>query len=74
MRGQESLQLGVGMMPRGEVTLIVAIVGITDSLIGVEVFSVAIGIVIITVSLTPLLLRRMFARAIRPNLPMQESS
>jgi Kef-type K+ transport system membrane component KefB len=74
MRGQETLQLGVGMIPRGEVTLIVATVGITEGLIGVEVFSVAVGIVVVTVLLTPLLLRRAFARAAAPNLPMQESS
>ncbi len=74
MRGQETLQLGVGMIPRGEVTLIVATVGITEGLIGVEVFSVAVGIVIVTVLLTPVLLRRAFARAAAPNLPMQESS
>jgi Kef-type K+ transport system membrane component KefB len=74
MRGRESLQLGVGMMPRGEVTLIVATVGITEGLIGVEVFSVAVGIVIVTVVLTPLLLRRTFAYAVRPSLPTQESS
>jgi Kef-type K+ transport system membrane component KefB len=74
LKGQEALQLGVGMMPRGEVTLIVATVGITEDLIGVEVFSVAVGIVIVTVLLTPLLLRRTFARAMRPNLPVKESS
>jgi Kef-type K+ transport system membrane component KefB len=74
MRAQETLQLGVGMIPRGEVTLIVATVGITEGLIGVEVFSVAVGIVIVTVLLTPVLLRRAFARAAAPNLPMQESS
>jgi Kef-type K+ transport system membrane component KefB len=74
MKSQETLQLGVGMIPRGEVTLIVATVGITEGLIGVEVFSVAVGIVIVTVLLTPLLLRRAFARAAAPNLPTQESS
>jgi Kef-type K+ transport system membrane component KefB len=73
MRGRESLQLGVGMMPRGEVTLIVATVGITEDLIGVEVFSVAVGIVIVTVLLTPLLLRHAFAGAAAPALPTQES-
>ena len=73
MRGQETLQLGVGMIPRGEVTLIVATVGITEGLIGVEVFSVAVGIVVVTVLLTPLLLRRAFARAVALDLPMQES-
>jgi Kef-type K+ transport system membrane component KefB len=74
MRGQESLQLGVGMLPRGEVTLIVATVGITEDLIGVEVFSVAVGIVIVTVLLTPLLLRRTFTRAAAPTLPTRQSS
>jgi len=74
MRGQESLQLGVGMLPRGEVTLIVATVGIAEGLIGVDVFSVAVGIVIVTVLLTPLLLRRAFARSATPNLPVQKSS
>jgi Kef-type K+ transport system membrane component KefB len=74
MRGQESLQLGVGMMPRGEVTLIIATVGITEALIGVEIFSVAVGIVIVTVLLTPLLLRRAFARAATPTLSTRESS
>jgi Kef-type K+ transport system membrane component KefB len=74
MKRQETLQLGVGMIPRGEVTLIIATVGITEGLIGVELFSVAVGIVIVTVLLTPLLLRRAFARAAAPNPPIQESS
>jgi Kef-type K+ transport system membrane component KefB len=74
MRGKESLQLGIGMMPRGEVTLIIATVGITEDLIGIEVFSVAVGIVIVTVLLTPLLLRRTFARTATPTLSTQESS
>jgi Kef-type K+ transport system membrane component KefB len=74
MKSQEVLQLGVGMMPRGEVTLIIATVGMAEGLIGVEVFSVVVGIVIVTVLLTPLLLRRAFGRAAAPDLPMQESS
>jgi Kef-type K+ transport system membrane component KefB len=74
LQGREAVQLGVGMIPRGEVTLIVATVGITEGLIGVDVFSVVVGIVIVTVLLTPLLLRQAFARAAGPNLPMQEGS
>ena len=74
LKSSEALQLGVGMIPRGEVTLIVATVGITENLIGVEVFSVAVGVVIVTVLLTPLLLRRAFARVAASNLPVQESS
>jgi Kef-type K+ transport system membrane component KefB len=71
---REALQLGVGMLPRGEVTLIVATVGITEDLIGVEVFSIVVGIVVVTVLLTPLLLRRVFAHAVTIDLPIQESS
>ena len=74
LRARESLQLGIGMMPRGEVTLIVATVGITEGLIGVEAYSVAVGIVVVTVLLTPLLLRRTFVRAAAPILPTRESS
>jgi Kef-type K+ transport system membrane component KefB len=72
--GQESMQLGIGMIPRGEVTLIVATVGITENLIGVEAYSIAVGIVIVTVVLTPLLLRHTFVRAAAPTLPTRESS
>ncbi len=61
------------MIPRGEVTLIIATVGVMEGFIGVDVFSVAVGIVIVTVLLTPLLLRRAFAGAAAPNLPAQKS-
>jgi Kef-type K+ transport system membrane component KefB len=74
MQSREALKVGCGMLPRGEVTLIVATVGITEGLIGVEVFSVAVGIVIVTVLLTPLLLRRVFTRTVALDLPVQESS
>ena len=57
----ESLQLGVGMMSRGEVGLIVATVGIDNGLIGQEVFAAIVGVVILTTILTPLLLRSLFA-------------
>jgi len=74
LNSPETLQLGVGMIPRGEVTLIIATVGITENLIGVEVFSVAVGVVIVTVIITPLLLRRVFARATESDLPVGEAS
>jgi Kef-type K+ transport system membrane component KefB len=74
MASQETLQLGVGMMPRGEVTLIIATVGVTEGLIGVREFSAAVGIVIVTVLLTPLLLRRVVAQAVAPSLPVQDTS
>lgn len=57
---RESLQLGVGMMSRGEVGLIVASVGILQGLIEQTTFSAVVGVVIITTLLTPPLLRYLF--------------
>jgi Kef-type K+ transport system membrane component KefB len=57
---RESLQIGVGMMSRGEVGLIVASVGITEGVIGQNIFSAVVGVVIITTLLAPLLLRALF--------------
>jgi Kef-type K+ transport system membrane component KefB len=60
LTGREALQLGVGMMSRGEVGLIVATVGVDSGIIDKEVFAVLVGIVIVTTLLTPLLLRGLF--------------
>jgi Kef-type K+ transport system membrane component KefB len=57
---REALQLGVGMMSRGEVGLIVATLGITEGLIGQESFAAIVGVVIVTTLLTPPLLRILF--------------
>jgi Kef-type K+ transport system membrane component KefB len=59
---RESLQLGVGMMSRGEVGLIVATVGVVEGLIEQEVFSAVVGVVILTTLLTPPFLRILFAK------------
>jgi Kef-type K+ transport system membrane component KefB len=58
----ESLQLGAGMMSRGEVGLIVAALGISEGLIDPLAFSAVVGVVIITTLLTPPSLRALFAR------------
>ncbi len=58
----ESLQLGAGMTSRGEVGLIVATVGISEGLIGEDVFAVVVGVVIVTTLVTPAMLRALFAR------------
>ncbi len=58
---RESLQLGVGMMSRGEVGLIVAAVGVREGYISPSIFSAIVGVVIITTLLTPILLRNLFS-------------
>ena len=70
LTGRESLQLGVGMMSRGEVGLIVATLGVTEGIINAEMFSAVVGIVIVTTLLTPPMLRSLFAR---PGAPAQSS-
>jgi Kef-type K+ transport system membrane component KefB len=57
---KEALQIGIGMMSRGEVGLIVAAVGIAQGFIDQRIFSAVVGVVILTTLLTPPLLRVTF--------------
>jgi Kef-type K+ transport system membrane component KefB len=60
---QESLQLGVGMISRGEVGLIVATVGLLENLLNPDLYSSIVGMVLITTLITPPLLRASFAKS-----------
>lgn len=68
----ESLQLGVGMMSRGEVGLIVASVGIEFGVIQQDVFAAIVGVVIITTLLTPPALRSLFPRTSPRSMTVKE--
>lgn len=57
---KESLQLGFSMVPRGEVVLIVAAVGIAEGFINQAELSVAVAMVVLTTILTPPILRLLF--------------
>jgi Kef-type K+ transport system membrane component KefB len=70
MHPWESLQLGFGMIPRGEVVLIVATVGITEGIIGNEIFSTAVMLVVLTTLTTPPILRNLFSKT-GPNFETQ---
>jgi Kef-type K+ transport system membrane component KefB len=54
---KEALQLGVGMVSRGEVGLIVASVALSQSLIEDDAFSVIVFMVIVATLVTPMMLR-----------------
>jgi Kef-type K+ transport system membrane component KefB len=56
----ESLQIGIGMVSRGEVGLIVAVIGLNEGLMTRELFSAIVGMVAITTLVTPLMLRAAF--------------
>ncbi|MHB0870960.1 MAG: cation:proton antiporter [Chloroflexota bacterium] len=55
-------RIGVGMMPRGEVALIVAGVGLSRGVIEADVFGVSIMMTFITTVLAPILLVPMFKK------------
>lgn len=59
---RESIQLGAGMISRGEVGLIAASIGVTNSLIGATEFSAIVVMVLATTLVTPPILRALFAR------------
>ena len=58
---KESLQIGIGMVSRGEVALIVANKGATVGLMKPEYFGPIVIMVVITTIITPILLKVAFA-------------
>ena len=56
---QESLQVGAGMISRGEVGLIVATLGLTHGIINQEIFSITVVTVIVVTLVTPIILHRL---------------
>lgn len=65
----ESLQLGIGMVSRGEVGLIVATVGLQENLLNPDLYTSIVGMVLITTLITPPLLRASFAKSTKVNNP-----
>jgi Kef-type K+ transport system membrane component KefB/mannitol/fructose-specific phosphotransferase system IIA component (Ntr-type) len=61
-----ALRVGIGMVPRGEVALIIAGVGLANGIIGDEVFGVAIIMTFLTTLLTP----PVFDRLLRSGKPV----
>ncbi len=59
----EALRVGIGMISRGEVGLIVAGFGLANRLIGQDVFSASVMMVLVTTMVTPPLLRLVFPQA-----------
>jgi Kef-type K+ transport system membrane component KefB len=57
---RESIRVGAGMISRGEVGLIVAGYGLANGLIGPQVFSAAVVMVLVTTMVTPPLMRLTF--------------
>ncbi|MCL2539077.1 MAG: cation:proton antiporter [Oscillospiraceae bacterium] len=63
---RESLQVGTGMVARGEVSFIVAYKGIAAGYIGAQLFPSIVVVVLVTVLISPLLLNIAFAEKKSP--------
>lgn len=70
----ESVRVGIGMISRGEVGLIVAGYGLASGLIGRDVFSASVIVVLATTMVTPPLLRMVFPRSVAgPPVAIEET-
>ena len=49
-----STRIGIGMLPRGEVALIIAGIGLAEGVIGEEIFGVSILMTVVTTILAPM--------------------
>jgi Kef-type K+ transport system membrane component KefB len=56
---EDSAVVAVGMVPRGEVGIIVAGIGSTTGVVGEQLFAVIVGMSILTTLVAPPLLRRL---------------
>ena len=59
--GRESLQVGIGMVPRAEVALIIANLGLNTGFIKNDIFTSIILLVIVSTVLTPIMLKKAYS-------------
>lgn len=57
-----ALEVAAGMIPRGEVGIVIAGIGLASKAIGPDVYAASVGMVILTTVMAPWLLKRAFAR------------
>ncbi|HKD75323.1 MAG TPA: cation:proton antiporter, partial [Ktedonobacterales bacterium] len=70
----ESLAIGIGMIPRGEVALIVASIGFASHILSQSLFSMLVVMTVGTTVVTPLLLKGIFVVLGRKTVAPQEIS
>ncbi len=59
-----SMIVGIGMVPRGEVGLIIAGAGLITGAISREIFGIAVALSILTVLIVPTMLKPLFRRSV----------
>jgi Kef-type K+ transport system membrane component KefB len=62
---REALQLGIGMVSRGEVGLIVAAFALSEGLLSSENFSIVVFMIIVATIITPPMLRASFSQPLQ---------
>jgi Kef-type K+ transport system membrane component KefB len=60
---RDSLRIGAGMMPRAEVALVIAAIGIKAGIVTSALFSITIAIVLVTSLITPIMVKWAFKDA-----------
>jgi len=55
---KESLTIGIGMVPRGEVGMIAALLGLANGIIGQEIYTSLVLMSLLTTMITPIMLRK----------------
>ena len=56
---EEAAIVGVGMVPRGEVGIVVASIGAAEGVVDAELFAVVVGMSVLTTLIAPFALRRL---------------
>ncbi len=70
---RRALQVGVGMTPRGEVALIVALIGLQMKMVSQEAYAIVIIMTAVTTVVAPPILRYLFRRTPRhPEIAVEE--
>ena len=61
MGRKRAIQVGVGMIPRGEVGIVVAQIGLSLAVVGDEVYGVVLAMAVITTLVAPPFIKLAFA-------------
>jgi|Deesub1362A_J573_1020465.scaffolds.fasta_scaffold08444_2 Kef-type K+ transport system membrane component KefB len=59
---QTALEVAIGMIPRGEVGIVIAGIGLSSKAIELEIYTAAMGMVILTTFITPFLIKAFYKR------------
>jgi len=71
MGRRRAIQVGVGMIPRGEVGIVIAQIGVATAAVGEAVYGVVLTMAVITTLVAPPFIKLAFASEARPEDPLR---